>query len=196
MFTTDRHSALLVVDVQRDFCPGGALPVPSGDRVVPVWNRYLAEAAQHGLRIYASRDWHPRDTRHFKEHGGEWPPHCVQNTDGAQFHPDLRLPPSTVVISKGQDRDSPGYSALEGRTADGKPFLDELREHGVGHLYVGGLATDYCVKHSVLDALRAGVRVTILRDAMAGIDAQPGDVDRALQQMQRAGADISPITGS
>lgn len=192
MFTAAEHSALLVVDVQRDFCPGGALPVPNGDKVVPALNRHLDRAAAHGVRIYASRDWHPRMTRHFKEYGGEWPPHCVQDTDGARFHPDLRLPPAAVVISKGQDPDSAGYSALEGRTADGRPFADDLREHRIDHLFVGGLATDYCVRSSVIDALRAGFRVTVLQDAVAGIDARPGDSDVALREMQDAGARLLP----
>ena len=109
---TDTRSALLVVDVQNDFCSGGALPLPNGDRVVPVLNRYISDAAARGMPLYASRDWHPPVTRHFKPYGGEWPPHCVQNTDGANFHPNLQLPASTIVVSKGQQPESPGYSAL------------------------------------------------------------------------------------
>jgi len=192
--TNERRSALLIVDVQKDFCPGGALPVPHGDRVVPVLNRYVANAVERGMPVYASRDWHPRVTRHFKEYGGEWPPHCVQNTDGGRFHPDLRLPESTIVISKGQDPDKPGYSALEGHTGDGKNLLADLQARHIDHLYVGGLATDYCVKQSVLDALAAGLKVTVLRDAIAGIDAQPGDADRAIAEMQERGAEIQSGT--
>jgi nicotinamidase/pyrazinamidase len=188
--TNDRRSALLVVDVQNDFCPGGALPVPHGDRVIPVLNRYVEEAVEQGFPVYASRDWHPTVTRHFKAYGGEWPPHCVQDTYGGRFHADLRLPDSTIVISKGQDPDKPGYSALEGSTADGQSLLADLRARHVDHLYVGGLATDYCVKQSVLDALTAGLKVTVLRDAIAGIDAQPGDVDRAIAEMREAGAEM------
>jgi len=190
--TNDRRSALLIVDVQNDFCPGGALPVPHGDRVVPVLNRYVGDAVEHGMPVYASRDWHPAVTRHFKEYGGEWPPHCVQNTDGGRFHADLQLPDSAIVVSKGQDPDKPGYSALEGYTVDGKTLLADLRARQVDHLYVGGLATDYCVKQSVLDALAAGLKVTVLRDAIAGIDAQPGDADRAIARMREAGAEIEP----
>jgi len=186
---TKRRSALLVIDVQKDFCPGGALAVPHGDRVVPVLNQYLSDAAAHGWMIYASRDWHPAVTRHFSAYGGEWPVHCVQDTEGARFHDDLQLPSSATVISKGQDPDTPGYSAFDG-TADGTPLLKHLQEHQVNHLYVGGLATDYCVKHSVLDALRAGLAVTVLSDAIAGLDAQPGDVARAIAEMRDAGADI------
>ncbi len=190
--TNDRRSALLIVDVQNDFCPGGALPVPHGDRVVPVLNRYVGDAVEHGMPVYASRDWHPAVTRHFKEYGGEWPPHCVQNTEGGRFHADLQLPDSAIVVSKGQDPDKPGYSALEGSTVDGKTLLADLRARQVDHLYVGGLATDYCVKQSVLDALAAGLKVTVLRDAIAGIDAQPGDADRAIARMLEAGAEIEP----
>jgi nicotinamidase/pyrazinamidase len=190
--TNDRRSALLIVDVQNDFCPGGALPVPHGDRVVPVLNRYVSDAVEHGMPVYASRDWHPAVTRHFKEYGGEWPPHCVQNTEGGRFHADLQLPSSAIVVSKGQDPDKPGYSALEGYTDDGKTLLADLQRRQIDHLYVGGLATDYCVKQSVLDALAAGLKVTVLRDAIAGIDAQPGDADRAIAEMHEAGAEIEP----
>ena len=186
--SSSRRSALLVVDVQKDFCPGGALAVPDGDRVVPVLNRHIAEATAKGWPVYASRDWHPPVTRHFQRYGGEWPPHCVQDTSGANFHNDLRLPQSVIVISKGLAPDSPGYSALEGFTPDGRAFLSELQERQIDHLYVGGLATDYCVKYSVLDALRAGLEVTVLGDAVAGVDVKPGDSGRALAEMQAAGA--------
>jgi len=185
-----RRSALLVVDVQKDFCAGGALPVPDGDRVVPVLNQYIADASARGGPVYASRDWHPPVTRHFQPYGGQWPPHCVQNTEGASFHQHLQLPAVTIVISKGQDPDTPGYSALEGCTADGRSLLDDLRDRGIEHVYVGGLATDYCVKHSVLDLLRAGLAVTVLGDAIAGVDVQPGDSARATAEMRQAGAEI------
>ena len=162
--------------------------MPDGDRVVPVLNRHIAEASALALPIYASRDWHPSVTRHFQPYGGEWPPHCVQNTAGARFHEDLQLPVSAIVVSKGQDPDSSGYSALKGRTAEGKTLLDDLRARHVDHLYVGGLATDYCVKHSVLDALRSGLAVTVLSDAIAGVDVRPDDSARAIAEMQAAGA--------
>ena len=185
---TETGSALLVVDVQKDFCPGGALAVPSGDRVVPVLNRYIREATKRGMPIYASRDWHPHVTRHFTQYGGEWPPHCVQDTEGARFHPDLHFPSSTIVVTKGQDPQRPGYSAFEGRTPDGKTLLADMRERNIDHLYVGGLATDYCVKQSVLDALRQGFKVTVLGDAVAGVDVRPGDSEQAIAQMRDAGA--------
>jgi nicotinamidase/pyrazinamidase len=186
-----RRSALLVVDVQRDFCAGGALEVPGGDRVVPPLNRRIEEALAGKWPIYASRDWHPPVTRHFKQYGGAWPIHCVQNTPGAAFHPDLRLPPSVVVITTGEAADDDGYSALGGYTPEGKSFLDDLRERQVQHLYVGGLATDYCVKASVLDARRAGLDVTVLTDAIAGVELQPGDSARALDEMRAAGAFVA-----
>jgi nicotinamidase/pyrazinamidase len=188
---TGSRSALLIVDVQKDFCAGGALAVPQGDRVVTVLNRYVADAIARGWLVYASRDWHPPISRHFRPYGGEWPPHCVQGTDGAAFHGDLRLPSSAIVVSKGQGPDSTGYSALEGRSAEGMSLLDDLRARGVEHLYVGGLATDYCVKYSVLDARRAGFEVTVLTDAIAGVELQAGDSERALEEMRAAGAHIS-----
>lgn len=183
--------ALLIVDVQRDFCPGGALAAPAGDRIVPALNRHVAEAHGRGLPIYASRDWHPDVTNHFKAYGGPWPVHCVQGSPGAEFHPDLDLPSRAIVVSKGQTPDHPGYSAFEGVTPHGTSLLDDLRRKRVDRLYVGGIATEYCVKQSVLDALHAGFRVTVLRDAVAGIDARPGDADRALAEMAGAGADIA-----
>ena len=188
---TGSRSALLVVDVQKDFCPGGTLAVPNGDRVVSVLNRHIADAIAHEWPVYASRDWHPPVTQHFRPYGGEWPPHCVQDTDGAAFHERLRLPPSATVISKGQTPDTPGYSALEGSTPDGRPFLAELQARRIEHLYVGGLATDYCVKHSVLDARRAGLDVTVLADAVAGVEVKPGDSARALEEMRAAGAKVA-----
>lgn len=186
-------SALLVVDVQKDFCHGGALAVPDGDRVVPVLNRYVERLAVHGLPVYASRDWHPAVSTHFKQYGGEWPPHCVAGSEGAGFHPDLRLPPSTVIITKGDEPDSQGYSAFEGKTSTGGSLLEDLRRRGIHHLLVGGLATDYCVKHSVLGALRAGLDVTVLTDAIAAVEVRPGDADRALKEMADAGADFADM---
>lgn len=194
MAATRARSALLVIDVQKDFCPGGALPVPGGDRVVPVLNRYLSDAAARHWPVYASRDWHPAVTRHFRPYGGEWPPHCVQDSEGARFHEALELPPVTTVISKGQDPDAPGYSAFQGYTPEGKTLAADLHERQVRHLYVGGLATDYCVKHSVLDALRAGFEVTVLGNAIAGVDVRPGDSARAIAEMREAGAKIASIS--
>lgn len=185
--------ALLIVDVQRDFCPGGALAVPGGDRIVPVVNRYIERFRDRGLPIYASRDWHPAETRHFRERGGPWPPHCVAETEGAEFHPELALPESAVVVSKGTDPADDGYSAFEAETASGEALEPSLRERGVGRLFVAGLATDYCVRASVLDAAERGLRPVLLLDAIRGIDVEPGDQARALDAMLRAGAHTATL---
>jgi nicotinamidase/pyrazinamidase len=186
----EARSALLLVDVQNDFCPGGALAVPGGDRVVGALNRYIKAAIAQGTPIYASRDWHPPITTHFISQGGEWPIHCVRETKGAEFHPTLELPPQATIITKGDSPDKPGYSAFEGHTADATSLLTDLRKRHVDHLYVGGLATDYCVKHSVLDALKEDLQVTVLEDAIAGVDVQPGDSAAAIAEMRRAGARV------
>lgn len=180
--------ALIVVDVQNDFCPGGALAVPDGDAVVPVLNAYTARAEAAGLPIIASRDWHPRETTHFQQWGGPWPPHCIQATTGAAFHPELRLPEGTLIASKGMSGKDDGYSALEGIVPTGRTALDELRARGVKRLHVGGLATDYCVRATVLGGLGAGFEVQLLRDAVRAVDVTPGDGDRALAEMLAAGA--------
>ena len=188
-FTIDpARDGLVVVDVQHDFCPGGALAVSGGDTVVPVLNRYAARFAEAGAPVFATRDWHPAATRHFQAGGGAWPPHCVQDTDGARFHRDLALPADTVVVSKGMDPEQDAYSAFQGETEDGMPFAAVLGERGVQRLFVGGLATDYCVKASVLDALKEGFEVVLLEDAVRAVDLKPGDGDRALGEMASAGA--------
>lgn len=189
----EKRAGLLVVDVQNDFVPGGALPVPEGDRVVPVLNEYVRRFRAAGLPVYFSRDWHPEQTKHFAAYGGAWPPHCVQGTWGAEFHPDLDVPPEAVIVTKGADPEEDAYSAFQGRTRDGETFVERLRRDGVEHLYVGGLATDYCVRASVLDALKAGFRVTVLVDAIRGVDVRPGDSERALAEMREAGADTATL---
>ena len=181
-------SALLIIDVQNDFCPGGALPVPEGDRVVPVLNRYITLFHERKLPVIASRDWHPAITSHFRDYGGIWPVHCVQGSEGARFHPDLDLPADAVVLSKGQDPSKDSYSAFQATTESGVPFPELVKELGIGKLYVGGLATDYCVKASVLDGLRFGLSVLLLDDAVRGVDLNPGDSDKAIDEMTRAGA--------
>ncbi len=186
-----RTAALLIVDVQRDFCPGGALAVPHGDRVVAPLNRLAARFAAEGAPVYASRDWHPDNTSHFKAFGGIWPVHCVAGTAGAAFHRDLRLPADTIVVSKGQQADDHGYSAFDGRTDAGLRFGDDLRRRGVTRLVVGGLATDYCVRTSTLDALRAGLDVILVDDAIAGVDVQPDDSAKAFEEMRAAGAKVA-----
>ena len=187
------RAALLVVDLQNDFCPGGSLAVPGGDAVVPVVNRYLDILGQRGVPVFASRDWHPAVTGHFRAYGGPWPPHCIQGTDGARFHRDLRLPAEAVVVSKGMDPARDDYSAFNAVTAAGRSFDDCLRELGVTRLLVCGLATDYCVRQSSLDALAAGYGVTVLLDAVKGVDLTPGDSERALQEIVAAGGACAEI---
>lgn len=184
------RDALVVVDVQNDFCPGGALAVPEGDRVVPVLNDYAERFARAGMPVFASRDWHPARTRHFAAQGGAWPPHCVQGTRGAEFHPALKLPAGTEVVSKGMDPGDDAYSCFQAEREDGMPFAAVLGERGVGRLFVGGLATDYCVKATVLDALKEGFEVVVLDDAVRAVDVAPGDGMRALEEMRRAGAGV------
>ena len=186
-------TALLIVDVQNDFCPGGALPVENGDRVVPVLNEYARRVAGAGGRVYLSRDWHPPETRHFKSGGGPWPPHCIQGTKGAEFHPDLAPPAGFTVITAGDNPFDDGYSAFDGHDADGVSFAALLDAHGTRRLLVGGLATDYCVRASVLDALKHGLDTILLLDAVRGIDVEEGDVARALDEMLRAGATTATL---
>jgi nicotinamidase/pyrazinamidase len=189
----EKGSALLIVDIQNDFCPGGALPVPDGDKVVPVLNRYIELFREEGLPIFASRDWHPEKTSHFKAYGGIWPVHCVQGSHGAEFHPDLELPPETVIISKGMDPGKDDYSAFQGVDYRGTIFAEILKEMGITKLYVGGLATDYCVRASVLEGLRHGLAVALLEDASRGVDIQQGDSLRAIAEMCGAGAATATV---
>ena len=182
--------ALLLVDPQNDFCPGGSLPVPNGDAVMPVLNAWAAAADAAGIPIFVSRDWHPPRTTHFKEFGGVWPPHCVQGTRGAEFHPDLRLPPSATIVSKGMGETEDAYSAFQARDDQDRPLAALLRERGVQQLYVMGLATDYCVKASTLGGLEEGLRVTVVADGMRAVDLQPTDGEQAIAAMRAAGANI------
>lgn len=186
-------SALVVIDVQIDFLPGGALPVPTGDEVVPVLREYIRRFKAAGLPIIATRDWHPKKTKHFKEYGGQWPPHCVQGTKGAEFAPGLELPDDVVVTSAGVDPETEGYTSFEGHDEQGRPFEQALRDRDIDHLYVGGLATDYCVRWTVLDALARGFEVTLLVDAIRGIDLKRGDAKRAIAEMVTAGAQTATL---
>ena len=183
--------ALVIVDVQNDFCPGGSLAVADGDRVAAPLARLAARFTAAGLPVFASRDWHPPDTAHFQDAGGPWPVHCVRDTPGAELHPDLVLPPEAVILSKGVDPQADGYSAFEARDEAGRDLVELLRAAGVDHLLVGGLATDYCVRATVLAALARGLRVSLLTDAVAGVNVQPGDADRAIEEMVAAGAQLT-----
>jgi nicotinamidase/pyrazinamidase len=181
---SEAKQALLVVDVQNDFCPGGTLAVEKGDEVVGPLNRLIDEFLERGAPVYKSRDWHPPTTKHFQAYGGTWPVHCVQNTRGAEFHPALRDDPRIIVISKGLG-DTDCYSAF-----DETDLAAQLHQQNVEEVLVGGLATDYCVKNTVLDALKNGFKVKALKDAMRAVDLQPGDGERAIEEMHAAGAEI------
>lgn len=183
--------ALLVVDVQNDFCPGGSLGVQGGDEVVAPLNELAASVHAAGGPVIASRDWHPPETTHFDTSGGPWPPHCVQNTPGARFHRDLDLPAGTIVVSKGMRGDEDAYSAFQAHDAAGRPLEAILREAGVDELVVGGLATDHCVRASALDAARKGLRVQVVVDASRAVSPATGAA--ALEEMKQAGASLTTV---
>jgi nicotinamidase/pyrazinamidase len=180
-----RKKALIVVDVQNDFCPGGSLAVANGDAVVPPLNRLMKEFLDRGEPVFKTRDWHPASTKHFAAYGGTWPIHCVQNTPGAEFHQDLIDDPRITIVSKGIDESADGYSGF-----DGTNLTEILHEQGVEEIWVGGLATDYCVKHTVLHGLNEGFAVKVLADAMLPVNVKPGDGEQAIAEMRAAGAEI------
>ena len=183
---SEETKALIVVDVQNDFCPGGSLAVANGDEVVGPLNKLAKEFLDRGEPVFKTRDWHPARTKHFAAYGGTWPIHCVQGTSGAEFHADLIDDPRITVISKGTDEGADGYSGF-----DGTNLAQLLREKGVAEVWVGGLATDYCVKHTVLDARREGFEVKALADAMRAVNLKPDDGGQAIEEMRDAGAEIS-----
>jgi len=181
-----RTDALIVVDVQNDFCPGGALPVPQGDQVVPAINRTLDLA---GWLSIATRDWHPQDHCSFKPQGGIWPVHCVAGTRGAALHPGLDAMKLRHLISKATTKAAEGYSGFQGTELGAL-----LKGQGVRRVFVCGLATDYCVKATALDARKAGFEVVVLEDAIRGVEVQPGDCARAMQEMAAAGIGFAKTT--
>jgi nicotinamidase/pyrazinamidase len=187
--------ALLVVDVQNDFCPGGALAVPEGDTIIPKVNRTVALFGRRGLPVLFTRDWHPRETKHFKEFGGAWPPHCIQGTKGARFHPRLVVPKGAPILSKGMDPEQDSYSGFQAMTNQGRDLESTLRELAADEIFIAGLATDYCVRATTLDAIRRGFRVRVLRDAVRGVDVKPGDSEAALREMRAHGAVLSQTRG-
>ncbi len=180
--------ALIVVDVQRDFLPGGALAVPRGDEVVPVLNRYLEIFTGRDLPVVATRDWHPADHCSFRERGGPWPPHCIAGTPGAAFADGLALPAQAIIVSKATAPDKDAYSGFQDTD-----LARRLREAGVRRVFVGGLATDYCVLNTVRDALAEGFEVVLLEDAIRAVEVHPGDGERAVKEMQDAGADTARL---
>lgn len=177
-------SALLVIDVQNDFCPGGSLAVENGGEVVAPLNRIIAHCRARGVFRYFSRDWHPAVTEHFRK----WPPHCIAETWGAAFHPALDVN-GVVIISKGMGMDDDFYSAFEGFDQNGLSFADRLRRDGVRKLYAGGIATDFCVLETVLGALRNGFRVSVMHDACRGVNPQQSV--EAFRKMEAHGAELS-----
>ena len=175
--------ALIIVDVQNDFLPGGKLAVPHGDEVVPVLNDYIDLFLTKGLPIIATRDWHPVNHCSFQAQGGPWPPHCIANSPGAGFAAGLRLPEEFMIVSKAAAPDKDAYSGFEGTELEAV-----LRSHGVRRVFVGGLATDYCVLNTVKDALENRYQVYVLNDAIRAVNAHPDDGRKAEQEMVSKGA--------
>lgn len=188
-FSLGKTDVLVIVDVQNDFLPGGALPVPEGDEVVPVLNEYITMFQKAKASIIATRDWHPPKHISFKAQGGPWPPHCVQNTKGAKFHPDLKFPRNTMVVSKGMSPLKENYSAFES-----DELAKNLQKQGIKRVFVGGLSTEYCVKHTVLDALKLDFDTVILVDAIAAINRKPSDAAEAITEMANNGSEQAVLT--
>ena len=175
--------AMIVVDLQNDFLPGGSLPVPQGDQVLPSINKAIEKIHGKGLPLFFTRDWHPMNHCSFQSQGGLWPPHCIAETDGAAFAPGLKLPPDAVLISKATLPDQDAYSGFQGTDLDRL-----LRERRIQRLFVGGLATDYCVLNTVKDGLKLGYQVCLLLDAVRAVDVRSGDGEQALKEMKKLGA--------
>nr|WP_314542974.1 isochorismatase family protein [uncultured Massilia sp.] len=179
----DKDDALLVIDMQVDFLPGGALGVAAGHEVIAPINHLIELYREQGLPVFASRDWHPDNHCSFADQGGPWPPHCVANTPGAEFSAELALPDDAVIISKADTAGVDAYSAFNGTT-----LAARLRARGVNRVTVCGLATDYCVLNTVTDALEEGFTTIIVPEAMRAVDVQQGDGRRALDRMVARGA--------
>lgn len=188
ILTQMMKKALLIVDIQNDFCPGGSLGIPGGDTIVTAINKYIKIFSKRKLFIFASGDWHPIKTKHFKDFGGAWPVHCIQNTKGAAFLASLKLPKEVILLYKGMDPDKDSYSVFQAEDGKGAKFINILKKLKISELYIGGLATDYCVKFTTLDALRNGFKVKILIDAIKGVNLKPGDSEKAIKQMLKKGA--------
>lgn len=180
--------ALLVVDMQNDFCPGGALGIPEGDKIIPKINKYIKIFAKHKLPVFLTRDWHPVRTKHFKDFGGTWPVHCIQNSRGAQFHSKLKLPKEAILLYKGMDPAVDAYSAFQAEASNGVKLAHLLKVMGINELYIGGLATDYCVRFSSRDAIKQGFKVKILVDAIKGVNLRPEDSEQAIKEITKLGA--------
>jgi nicotinamidase/pyrazinamidase len=185
---TKSKKALLIVDLQNDFCPGGALSVPEGDQIILAINKYIKIFQKKKAAILATRDWHPVRTKHFKDFGGIWPVHCIQNTLGAAFHPKLKLPKDAILLYKGMDPQKDAYSAFQAEDTSGTSLPKLLKLYGLQELYIAGLATDYCVRFSARDALKQGFKVKILTDAIKGVDLKPKDSENAIKEIVKLGA--------
>ena len=186
-------TALLVVDVQNDFAdPSGSLYVQDGEQVVPFINREIERAQEAGVPVVYTKDWHPPDTPHFAEHGGKWPVHCVRDTWGAEFHPDLKAVGEVILKAKGPEDGYSGFSVEHLPTGERRETgLEQLlRDRGVDHVVIVGLATDYCVKETALDAVRKGFDAEVLTAATRPVDVEPGDGDRALHDLEHAGVTL------
>ncbi|MFC1531831.1 nicotinamidase [Thermodesulfobacteriota bacterium] len=181
--TLMKDDALIIVDMQKDFLSGGKLAVPEGDKIIPAINRYIEAVRLKGMRVFATRDWHPSGHSSFQDQGGPWPAHCVTDTEGAQFADDLRLPADALIISTGTAVEKDGYSGFDGTDLD-----EQLRSVGISRLYIGGLATDYCVLNTVKDAIKLGYRVILLQDCIRAVNVNPDDGEKALEEMIRHGA--------
>ncbi len=178
-----KGDCLLIVDMQNDFMPWGSLPVPDADKIIPVLNSYIEIFSKKGLPVFASRDWHPPNHCSFKENGGKWPSHCVQHTEGAEFAKGLSLPKETVIISKATTPEKEAYSALQDTE-----LADLLRQNHINRCFVGGVATEYCVLSTVLDLLDLGYETYVLKDAIKAVNINPGDEEKALEEMRKKGA--------
>ncbi|HJZ66594.1 MAG TPA: bifunctional nicotinamidase/pyrazinamidase [Blastocatellia bacterium] len=181
-----QDSALILVDIQNDFCPGGALAVNEGDRIVPIVNRLISEFPL----VISTQDWHPANHISFKQQGGPWPPHCVQGTQGAQLRPDLNTDTISYYFRKASSPDKDAYSEFEGKDEQGRSLGEALKRHGVNKLYVVGLATDYCVLETVLDGIKYGYDVYPVIDAMRAVNVDPDDGEKALRKMADNGAHL------
>ena len=187
-FVIESGDVLLITDVQKDFLPGGALPIDSGNEIIPVLNEYIRNFNAAKAHVLASRDWHPKDHVSFNTKGGPWPPHCIKETNGAKFSSNLKLPEHTLVISKATDPTHESYSAF-----DGTILANELKRLCAKRLFIGGLATDYCIVNTVLDARKLGLETVVLMDATLGINVNPGDVDSAIKTMVTNGAQQATV---
>ncbi len=180
--------ALILVDIQKDFCPGGALAVTEGDAVVTPANSLMGKFETAGLPVFLTRDWHPVNHSSFKENGGIWPTHCVAETEGAAFHDDLKITEHAVIISKATEADTDAYSGFQGTG-----LAERLRSLKITDTIILGLATDYCVRNTVLDALKEGFSVTVINEGIRAVDVEAGDGEKAIAEMKKAGAKFVSI---